>query len=75
MKKRVSYMWAWVRRVAVAMQTPDGVAMSAGIFGFVLLVAGIALISIPAALIVSGALLMAWSAMFARSIAARGGNA
>ena len=75
MKKRVSYMWAWVKRVAVAMQTPDGVAMSAGILGFMLLVIGIALISIPAAFIVAGTLLMAWSAMFARSIASHRGGA
>lgn len=69
------FILEFVKRVAAAMQTPDGVAMSAGILGFALLVAGIALISIPAALIVAGALLMAWSAMFARAIAARGGDA
>lgn len=68
-------MWAWVKRSWLKIQTPDGVAMSAGILGFIFLVVGIALISIPASLMVAGVLLMGWSAMFARSIANHGGQA
>jgi hypothetical protein len=56
-------------------KTPDGIAMSTGILGFFSLVTGIALVSIPAALVVAGVLLMGWSAMFARSIANHGGQA
>jgi hypothetical protein len=63
-----SAFWAKVK-------TPDGVAMSAGIIGFFSLVTGIALVSIPASLMVAGILLMGWSAMFARSIANHGGRA
>jgi hypothetical protein len=72
---KVLSMLAWVKKIAAAIKTPDGVALSAGILGFVLLVTGIALISIPVALIVAGALLMAWSALVAKAIATNGGGA
>jgi len=41
----------------------------AGLIGFVLLVLGVSLVSFAAGLIVAGLLLMAWSAMVARSVA------
>lgn len=40
-----------------------------GIIGFLLLVAGVAAIYWPAGLIVAGLLLLAWSALVARSLA------
>lgn len=68
-------MLAWGKKIAAAIKTPDGAAMSAGLVGFGLLVAGIALMSVPAALIVAGVLLMAWSALAAKAIATNGGRA
>ncbi len=62
-------MLAWVKRVLSKIQTPDGVAMSVGLVGFVSLVAGIAMVSVPAAFVVAGLILMCWSAIFARAIA------
>ena len=67
-------MLEWAKKVFLKINTPDGIAMSVGLLGFVLLTAGIALVSVAAALIVAGVLLMAWSAMFSRAIAnSRGG--
>ena len=68
-------MWEWAKKSWLKMKTPNGVAMSAGILGFFLLVIGIALIYIPAALITAGVLLIAWSALFARAIANNGSGA
>lgn len=67
-------MLAWVKRVFGAIfSTPDVIAMSIGMIGFCLLSIGVALVSVPAAFIVSGLILMAWSALFARSIARSAG--
>lgn len=62
-------MLAWVKWVLSKIQTPDGVAMSVGLVGFVSLVVGIAMVSVPAAFVVAGLILMCWSAIFARAIA------
>ncbi len=43
------------------MRILEVLAWVAGLFGFGLLVAGVALISVPVALIVAGVMLMAWS--------------
>jgi uncharacterized membrane protein YhhN len=68
------FMLVWVKESLLKMQTPNGIAMSVGILGFASLVTGIALVSVPAALMIAGILLMAWSAMFARAIANHGGR-
>lgn len=67
-------MWAWVKRVLSKMQTPDGAAMSVGLLGFASLVTGIAMVSVPAAFVVAGLILMCWSAMVARAIANNAGG-
>ncbi len=49
------------------MKAWDGIAFAMGAAGFVLLVTGVALIYPPAALIVSGGLLLVWSYLAARA--------
>jgi hypothetical protein len=65
-------MQAWVKRkLLVLVGTPDAIAMSVGLLGLALLVIGLGLVYIPAAFIVAGVILMCWSYMAARAIAAR----
>lgn len=51
------------------MATFEKYGLIAGIIGAALLVIGVSAIYLPAGLIVAGLILMAWSAMVARSIA------
>lgn len=45
----------------------DGIAFATGVAGFVLLILGVALIHVPAALIIAGGLLLVWSYLAARA--------
>lgn len=47
----------------------------AGLLGFALLVAGVAMINIPAALITGGGCLLAWARLADQAAAARSANA
>lgn len=67
-------MQAWVKRkLSVLVRTPDAIAMSVGLLGLALLTIGLALVYVPAALIVAGMILLCWSYMAAKAIAAAGG--
>jgi hypothetical protein len=65
-------MQAWVnKKLAALVKSPDAIAMSVGLVGLFLLLIGIGLVYVPAAFIVGGIVLMCWSYMAARAIAAR----
>ncbi len=65
-------MQAWVKKnFAALMKSPDGISMSVGLLGLAMLLIGLGMIYVPAAFIVGGIVLMSWSYMVARAIAAR----
>ena len=64
-------MQAWVKRIlSELVKSPDAIAMSVGLLGLALLVVGLGLVYMPLALVVGGVVLMCWSYLAARAIAA-----
>ena len=58
------------KKFAALVKSPDGIAMSVGLLGLALLLTGLGLIYVPAAFVVGGIVLMCWSYLAARAIAA-----